>query len=190
MRVPVRALRFGLAIVWGVHVQLHREALADKMLLGKRPHQFDAVLTGDPGIGRQGDDDLARDLRVAALLGQFRHVPQHRGFAEVLGRPRRQQDLVVLGRVAMAKVKHLAGALGLDRLAGVVGGRAHRVAAGRARQIAGAGKLDRHAGDHDCGIGGANPADRGIYAAGPEAHSPECILRLDAPPSPKIGTRR
>ena len=144
---------------------------------------------GDPGIGRQRHDDLARDLRVPALLGQFRRVPQHRGVAELLGGTLRQQHLVVLGRVAMAEVKHLAGALGLDRLAGVVGGRAHRVAAGSARDVTGAGKLDRHAGDHARRAGSAKPAGRGIYAAGPEAHSPECILRLDVTLRPQGSVR-
>ena len=98
--------------------------------------------------------------------------------AELLGRTLGQQHLMVLGGVAMAEVEHLAGALGLDRVARIVGGRAHRVAAGRAREVAGAGKLDRHAGDHDQGAGAAKPACRGIYAAAPEGHSPECILRL------------
>jgi hypothetical protein len=129
-----------------VHVKLHRQPLADKMLLGKGPHHLDAVLRRDPGIGRQGNDDLARDLRIAPLLGQFGRVPQHARVTELLGRPLGQQHLVVLGGVAMPEVKDLAGALGLDHLAGVVGGRAHRIAAGRAREVAGAGKLNRHAG--------------------------------------------
>ena len=53
---------------------------------------------------------------------------------------------MVLGRVAVAEVEQLAGALGLDRLAGVVGRLPHGVAAGGPRQVTGTGECNSHDG--------------------------------------------
>jgi len=78
MRMPVRPLRCSLAFLCGVEVELHRQPLGDKMLFGKAAHRFEPVLAADPGIGRRGHDDLARDLRVPARLGPLGGVPQHR----------------------------------------------------------------------------------------------------------------
>jgi hypothetical protein len=86
MRVPIGALRFGIAFVRGVHVELHRQPLRHELLRGEGAHQLDAVLVADLGIGRQCDDDLARHLGVLALLGRLRRIPQHTRFAELLCR--------------------------------------------------------------------------------------------------------
>ena len=53
-----------------------------------------------------------------------------------------QQHLVVPGGVATAAVEPLAGLLGRDRLAGIVGRRAHGVDAGNAGQVPGTGEQD------------------------------------------------
>ena len=44
MRVPVRPLGLALALMRRVHVELHREALGDEVLLGERSRQVDPVL--------------------------------------------------------------------------------------------------------------------------------------------------
>ena len=153
MRVPVRPLGLALALVRRVHVELHRQALGDEVLLGERPRQCDAVLVGQFRIRRQRQHDLAGDLRVLALLRRLRRVPQHRAVGEPRIRAVGQQHLVVLGRVAVPEVEHLAGALRRDGGALVVRRRAHGAAAGAAGDVARAGKLDGHARHLDRSLG-------------------------------------
>ena len=77
---------------------------------------------------------------------------------------------MMVGRVAVLEVVELARALGGDRLARVVGGRAHGAAAAAAGDVARAGKLDGHRGRG--GIrGGVRCASRIAV---------RCILRLHA----------
>jgi hypothetical protein len=98
-------------------------------------------------------NDSARELLrgllvyVAGLPSERRNMAELRHIltapedelAEIL-----QQHLVVLGGVAMAEVEELAGALGRDRVAAVIGCRAHCIAARAAGDVAGAGELDGH----------------------------------------------
>ena len=127
-------------------VELHGQALGHEVLGGKGTGQLDPVFRRELAVGRQRQHDLAGDLGVLALLRRLGRVPQHCAVGEpgigALG----QQHLVVLGGAAMAEVEQLAGALGGDRLAGVVGRRAHGVAAGGAGQVAGTGEGDGHVG--------------------------------------------
>ena len=106
--------------------------------------QLDPVLRRQHPVGWQGQHDLAGDLAVLTLLRCFRRVPQHRGVGQVRTGPLGQQYLMVLGGVAVAEVEQLAGSLGRDCFAGVVGCRAHGVAAGSAGQVAGTGESDGH----------------------------------------------
>ena len=144
--MPVRPLGLLCPLVRRVHVELHRQALRHEVLRGERPRQLDPVLVGDPLVGRQGEHDLAGDLRVLAFLGRLRRVPQHTGVAKLLGRALGQQHLMMVGRVAVLEVVELARALGGDRVARVVGGGAHGTAAAAAGDVARAGKLDGHRG--------------------------------------------
>ncbi len=146
MRVPVRPLALRLRPVRRVDVELHRKTLGDEMLLREGTHQCEPVLRRDLPVGRQGEHDLAGDLGVLAALCRFRRVPQLARLAETLGRAIRQQHGMVLGRVAVAEVEHLARAFGGDLLPAVVGGRPHGAAAGAAGDVAGTGKCDGHAG--------------------------------------------
>ena len=82
VRVPVRPLRLLRPLVRRVHVELHRQALRHEVLRGERPRQLDPVLVVDPLVGRQGEHDLAGDLRVLAFLGRLRRVPQYTGVRE------------------------------------------------------------------------------------------------------------
>ena len=63
----------------------------------------------------------ARGHGVLAALRRLGRVPQHPGILKPAGGPRGQQHLVVYGRVAVPKIENLAGALGADGLAGVIG---------------------------------------------------------------------
>ena len=178
--MPIGTVRCGLTLMRRVYVELHRQPLGDKMLLGKAAHQFEPGLAADPGIGRQGHDDLARDLCVPALLGSFGGVPQHRRIGKPRGGTLGEQHLVVLGRVAMAEVGELAGTLGRDRCPRVVGRRAHSVAAAAARDVPGAGKLDRHAAMIAASRPVAKPTLPDVSATLAKSHSSECLLHLHA----------
>jgi len=88
MRVPVRPLGLAVAlparrgVVGTVHVELHRQALGDEVLLGEGARQCDPVRVGQVGVRRQRQHDLARDLRVFSSLCGLRRVPQHRAVGE------------------------------------------------------------------------------------------------------------
>ena len=144
VRVPVRALRLLGTVMRRVHVELHRQTLGDEVLRGKRVGERDPVLNADACVGRQCQHDLARDLRVLAFLGRLRRIPQHRAGAKARIGALGQQHVMVLGRVAVPEVVELARALGGDRLACVIGRRAHRAAAAAAGNVARAGELDGH----------------------------------------------
>ena len=138
------AFAFAALLLRRVHVELHREALGDEVLLGERAGQLDPVLGRQHPAGRQRQHDLAGDLGVLAALRCLGRVPQHRAVAEpgigTLG----QQHRVVLRGVPVTEVEQLADPLGGDRIAGIVGSRAHGVAAGGAGQIPGTGERDGH----------------------------------------------
>ena len=146
MRVPVRALALRLGPVRRVNVELHRQPLRDEMLLGEGAGHRNPVLGCHLPVGRQRQHDLTGDLGILPALGGFGRVPQLASPAEPLRRTLGQQHLVVLGRVAVPEVEHLARALGLDRLAGVVGGGPDGAPAGAAGDVAGTGELDGHGG--------------------------------------------
>ncbi len=148
--MPVRPLALRLRSVRRVDVELHREALGDEMLLREGAHQREPVLCGDLPVCRQCEHDLAGDLGVLAALCRFRRVPQLARLAETLGRAIGQQHGVVLGRIAVAEIEHLARAFGGDLLPAVVGGGPHRAAAGAAGDVAGTGECDGHAGTLAC----------------------------------------
>ena len=62
----------------------------DERRLHERPRQLDVGGVGE--LVRQRELDLARQLRVLALLGRLHRVPQGRAIGERVGRSRRQQD--------------------------------------------------------------------------------------------------
>ena len=127
-----------------VHVELHGQTLGDEMLGGERPRQLDPVLMAELAVRRQGQDDLAGDLRVLAPLRRLRRVPQGSAVGEPGAGTLGQEDLVMLGGTAVRERVPLAGALVLERRPLVVGRRAHRRAAGGTADVAGAGEGDRH----------------------------------------------
>ncbi len=140
------ALAFPAVAVRCVHVELHGQALGHEVLGREGAGQLDPVLSRQHPVGRQRQHDLAGDLAVLALLGRLRRVPQCCGVGQAGIRAVGQQHLVVLGGLTMAEVEQLAGALGRDRLAGVVGRRPHGVAARGAGQVARTGEGNGHGG--------------------------------------------
>ena len=174
MRVMIRALALAVRAMGRMHVELRRQPLRHEVRFGKAARQLDPVVRADFGIGRQGQNQLPRHLRVAAPLRRLGRVPKSTRVAEGFRRALRQHHLVVIGRVAMGEVEHLAGALGDDLVAAVIGARPHRVAAGLAGNVSGAGEGDGHERQH------ARRSDR------PQAAFEECILRLHIRSEPAL----
>jgi hypothetical protein len=104
-----------------VDIKLHRKSLGDEMLRGEAACQLDPILGRQRRIGWQRQHDLAGDLRVLAFLRRLRRIPQHRAVGEPGIGTFRQQHRVMLRRVAVPEVEHLAGALGGDPLARILG---------------------------------------------------------------------
>ena len=136
------------------------------MLSSKAARQLDPIVRADFGIGRQSQNQLPRHLRVAAPLRRLGRVPKRAASREGFRRALRQHHLVMIGRVAMGEIEHLARALRHDLVAAVIGGGPHRVAAGLAGDVSGAGEGDSHERQH------ARRSDP------PQAAFDECILRL------------
>ena len=83
-------------------------------------HQRDVLIVGK--LQRQTDLDLARELRVLALLGSLDFVPKRLAIREPLGRPQREHDLGVLDTLLSRVVVRQAIALIVQRLARAIGG--------------------------------------------------------------------
>ena len=82
MRVKIGALALQIAAMRRVNVELNAKAFGDKMLQREGAREFDAVLVRNLGVGRQGHDDFAGDLRILATLRRLRRVPQSRSVRE------------------------------------------------------------------------------------------------------------
>ena len=173
MRVPVRPLALAASRrrAGAVHVELHRQPLGDEVLFGERARQLDPVRVADRAfagsastISRATWASLRRSAASAAFHSTALSANRSAG---ALG----QQHLVVLGRVAVPEVEHLAGALRRDRRALVIRRRAHRAAAEGARDVAGAGELDGHA------YGAPLGSQCGAIRSARRARLPRCASR-------------
>lgn len=111
-----------IAIVGRVDVELYGDTFRDEMLVGELLAHLPPKLDSDLRIAREGQQKLARFLRIFAPLHRLSLVPQDRCVEEALSRTLGQQDLVVEQAVAMGKEEAFARSLTTYVGAGVIGG--------------------------------------------------------------------